>query len=72
MAVTVLRTVQRSQARQAKHAKGNAKGDPVARREADAKALQEKIAKKAAAKAAGGDAAQAGGGNSGGGKAKKK
>jgi len=40
----------------------------LARREADAKALQDKIAKKAAMKAAGGDAAQA---NTGG-KGKKK
>lgn len=59
---------QRAQARQAKNAKATAKGDPAARREADAKALQEKIAKKAAMKAAGGDAAQA----NAGGKGKKK
>lgn len=44
---------QRAQARQAKATKTGVKGDPAARREADAKALQEKIAKKAAAKEAG-------------------
>lgn len=50
-------TLQRAQARQAKAAKGaTSKGDPNARREADAKALQEKIAKKAAMKAEGGNA----------------
>jgi hypothetical protein len=47
--------VQRAQARNKANEKVN-KGDPVARREADAKALQEKIARKAAAKEAGGDA----------------
>ncbi|KAF1314258.1 putative serf-like protein-like protein, partial [Globisporangium splendens] len=45
----------RAQARATKNAKTSAsKGDPNARREADAKALQEKIAKKAAMKAEGG------------------
>ncbi|GAB9473963.1 hypothetical protein Gpo141_00011106 [Globisporangium polare] len=48
---------ERAQARQAKATKASgSKGDPNARREADAKALQEKIAKKAAQKAEGGDA----------------
>ncbi|CAI5706065.1 hypothetical protein KXD40_009662 [Peronospora effusa] len=45
----------RAQARQAKHAKGTTQGNPLAKREADAKALQEKIARKAAMKAEGGD-----------------
>ncbi|CAI5727536.1 unnamed protein product [Peronospora destructor] len=44
----------RAQARQAKHAKGTTQGNPLAKREADAKALQEKIARKAAMKAEGG------------------
>ncbi|GLE04125.1 hypothetical protein PINS_up013036 [Pythium insidiosum] len=52
----------RAQARAAKNAKdATKKGDPNARREADAKALQEKIAKKAAMK----DAAAQNGGNAG-------
>ncbi|EGZ18730.1 hypothetical protein PHYSODRAFT_286109 [Phytophthora sojae] len=46
----------RAQARQAKHAKNTSQGNPLAKREADAKALQEKIARKAAMKAEGGDA----------------
>ncbi|CAI5739593.1 unnamed protein product [Peronospora destructor] len=46
----------RAQARQAKHAKGTTQGNPLAKREADAKALQEKIARKAAMKADGGGA----------------
>ncbi|ETI46541.1 hypothetical protein F441_09058 [Phytophthora nicotianae CJ01A1] len=46
----------RAQARQAKHAKNASQGNPLAKREADAKALQEKIARKAAMKAEGGDA----------------
>ncbi|CAH0474382.1 unnamed protein product [Peronospora belbahrii] len=45
----------RAQARQAKHAKSTTQGNPLARREADAKALQEKIARKAAMKQEGGD-----------------
>ncbi|TYZ64254.1 hypothetical protein PybrP1_001799 [[Pythium] brassicae (nom. inval.)] len=49
----------RAQARQAKASKSGVKGDPAARREADAKALQEKIAKKAAAKETGGSGAAA-------------
>ncbi|KAE8986820.1 hypothetical protein PR003_g22945 [Phytophthora rubi] len=46
----------RAQARQAKNAKAVSQGNPLAKREADAKALQEKIARKAAMKAEGGDA----------------
>ncbi|KAE8897557.1 hypothetical protein PF005_g17114 [Phytophthora fragariae] len=46
----------RAQARQAKNAKAVSQGNPLAKREADAQALQEKIARKAAMKAEGGDA----------------
>jgi hypothetical protein len=55
-----------------RHAKGADKksGDPTARREADAKALQEKIARKQAAADAGGGTS--GGGGAGGGKGGKK
>ncbi|KAF4039577.1 hypothetical protein GN244_ATG08219 [Phytophthora infestans] len=56
----------RAQARQAKNAKSTSQGNPLAKREADAKALQEKIARKAAMKAEGGDAnANANGGKNG-------
>jgi hypothetical protein len=59
---------QRAANRHAKDAGAAKAGDPNARREADAKALQEKIARKAAA-AAGGDGAgaSAGAGSGGGG-----
>ncbi|TDH68024.1 hypothetical protein CCR75_003824 [Bremia lactucae] len=45
----------RAQARQAKHAKSNSQGNILAKREADAKALQDKIARKAAMKDEGTD-----------------
>ncbi|OWZ15679.1 hypothetical protein PHMEG_00010635 [Phytophthora megakarya] len=51
----------RAQARQAKNTKSASQGNPLAKREADAKALQEKIARKAAMKAEGGDANANGG-----------
>ncbi|GMF20700.1 unnamed protein product [Phytophthora lilii] len=57
--------IQRAQARQAKHAKSASGGNPLAKREADAKALQEKIARKAAMKAEGGDANAGKGGKNG-------
>ncbi|KAI9910281.1 hypothetical protein PsorP6_011072 [Peronosclerospora sorghi] len=50
----------RAQARQAKHAKSASQGNPLAKREADAKALQEKIARKAAMKAEGSENASNG------------
>lgn len=56
LSVTLVDVLQRAQARQVKNAKGTAQGNPLAKREADAKALQEKIARKAAMKAEGGDA----------------
>lgn len=49
--------LQRAQARQAKHASSGSQGNILAKREADAKALQDKIARKALLKAEGGDAA---------------
>ncbi|KAF4318183.1 hypothetical protein BBO99_00007427 [Phytophthora kernoviae] len=57
----------RAQARQAKNTKSAGGGNHLAKREADAKALQEKIARKAAQKSEGGDNA-----NSNKGKGKKK
>ena len=58
------REIDRQRALNRHAGKGEAKGgDPTARREADAKALQEKIARKKAAE----DSAAAGGGGGGGG-----
>ncbi|KAH7485241.1 hypothetical protein KRP22_006405 [Phytophthora ramorum] len=62
----------RAQARQAKNAKSAPQGNPLAKREADAKALQDKIARKAAMKAEGGDANANGGKNGKSGKQAKK
>uniref|UniRef100_M4C6R7 Small EDRK-rich factor-like N-terminal domain-containing protein n=1 Tax=Hyaloperonospora arabidopsidis (strain Emoy2) TaxID=559515 RepID=M4C6R7_HYAAE len=45
----------RAQARQAKHTQSGSQGNPLAKREADAKALQDKIARKEQLKAEGGD-----------------
>ncbi|CAI5734412.1 unnamed protein product [Hyaloperonospora brassicae] len=50
----------RAQARQAKHNPSGSQGNPLAKREADAKALQEKIARKEKLKAEGGDVSGSG------------